>query len=93
MRIVVDGATNGRDTLDLASALTRLGHDVTLHDGHRGEQNTIARLTGQWQRVRPSVVTLAVTGRGCGHGPGRHVRGHSRRAQCAVPRHHTGLRA
>lgn len=53
--IVIDGVTDGRDTTDLAAALTRLGHDVTLHDGQSGDDVT-ARLTAQWQRVRPAVV-------------------------------------
>jgi glycosyltransferase involved in cell wall biosynthesis len=54
--IVIDGATDSRDTTDLAAALTRLHHDVTVHNGeHRGE-DAIARLTEQWRRVRPAVV-------------------------------------
>ena len=52
--IVIDGATDGRDTTDLAAALTRLDHDVTLHDGRRSD--TIAWLTERWERLKPAVV-------------------------------------
>jgi glycosyltransferase involved in cell wall biosynthesis len=53
--IVVDGTTDGRDTTDLAAALTRLKHDVSVHNGHRSN-DTIAWLTERWQRLGPTVV-------------------------------------
>jgi D-inositol-3-phosphate glycosyltransferase len=58
MRIamVTDGATDDRDTTDLVAALIRLGHEVTLHDGQRQDDDTVARLTEQWRRVLPEVV-------------------------------------
>jgi len=54
--IVIDETTNNRDTTELAAALTRLDHDVTVQDGERRGDDAIARLSEQWQRVRPAVV-------------------------------------
>ncbi len=60
MRIamVTDGAATGRDSADLADALTRLGHHVTTHHVHHGRlgQHSVAELTAQWRLHPPSVV-------------------------------------
>ncbi|MGB3438612.1 MAG: glycosyltransferase [Actinophytocola sp.] len=62
MRIamITDGATVGQDSADLATALTRLGHDVVVHDnthgGHRRKTDAITWLADQWRITRPAVV-------------------------------------
>lgn len=60
MRIamVTDGAAAGRDTTDLAASLTRLGHDVLVHDAAPGQhRNDTARtFAEQWRTTPPAVV-------------------------------------
>ncbi|MFC4857799.1 glycosyltransferase [Actinophytocola glycyrrhizae] len=58
--LITDGAEVGRDTADLAAALTRLGHEPVVHadtDGtwrHRG--HAAAWFTERWRAGTPDVV-------------------------------------
>lgn len=62
MRIamITDGGGVGQDSADLATALTRLGHDVVVHDNtqqdRRRKNDTVTWFADQWRANRPAVV-------------------------------------
>lgn len=58
--MITDGAAVGRDTSDLATALTRLGHDIVVygnaHRTWRRRTDAATWFAGQWRDERPEVV-------------------------------------
>jgi D-inositol-3-phosphate glycosyltransferase len=51
--LITDGGAVGRDTADLAAALTRLGHEPVVHENHRG---SAASFVDRWRATSPEVV-------------------------------------
>jgi len=55
--LIVDRADNSWDSTDLAAALSRLGHDVVVHDLPRSQNgDLIEEFADRWRTTTPSVV-------------------------------------